>query len=109
MNHRIDPLEAHNDTLMERLERALIAGRLNRRGFIRAATAAGFGSLGLSALADELDIEALLLEMERLHNHIADLGALCNDVGHSVLNAHALRIRETLLRLNAHTIREAMA
>ena len=46
-------------------------------------------------------IRALLLELERLHNHTADLGALCNDVGHSVLHAHALRIRETLLRLNA--------
>ena len=55
MNHRIEPLAAPNDTLMERLERALIAGRLNRRSFIRAATAAGFGSLGINALADELD------------------------------------------------------
>jgi Ni,Fe-hydrogenase III large subunit/NADH:ubiquinone oxidoreductase subunit C len=44
---------------------------------------------------------ALLLELERLHNHVTDLGALCNDVGHSVLHAHALRIREALLRLNA--------
>ncbi|MCC2274295.1 NADH-quinone oxidoreductase subunit C [Streptomyces sp. ET3-23] len=43
---------------------------------------------------------ALLLELERLHNHVADLGALCNDVGHSVLNSQALRVRETLLRLN---------
>jgi len=43
---------------------------------------------------------ALLLELERLHNHVADLGALCNDVGHSILNAHAQRIREHLLRLN---------
>ncbi|MFD9903628.1 NADH-quinone oxidoreductase subunit C [Streptomyces sp. NPDC059063] len=46
---------------------------------------------------------ALLLELERLHNHVADLGMLCNDVGHSVLNAHAQRIREQLLRLNAET------
>ncbi|MBL7489787.1 formate hydrogenase, partial [Frankia sp. AgB1.9] len=38
---------------------------------------------------------------ERLHNHVADLGALCNDVGHSVLHAHAGRLRERLLRLNA--------
>ena len=60
MKHRIDPMEAQNDTLMERLERALIAGRMNRRGFIRAATAAGFGSLGLSALADELDALSLI-------------------------------------------------
>ncbi|UWE11078.1 hydrogenase large subunit [Actinacidiphila bryophytorum] len=46
---------------------------------------------------------ALLLEMERVDNHVADLGALCNDVGHSVLNAHAQRIREQLLRLNQQT------
>ncbi|MFF4602901.1 NADH-quinone oxidoreductase subunit C [Streptomyces sp. NPDC001339] len=43
---------------------------------------------------------ALLLELERLHNHTADLGMLCNDVGHSILNAHAQRVREQLLRLN---------
>ena len=44
---------------------------------------------------------AILLELERLYNHITDIGALCNDVGHGILNAHALRIREPLLRLNA--------
>ncbi|MGC0336732.1 NADH-quinone oxidoreductase subunit C [Streptomyces sp. SLBN-8D4] len=43
---------------------------------------------------------ALLLELERIHNHVADLGMLCNDVGHGILNAHAQRIREQLLRLN---------
>ncbi|KWW98623.1 NADH dehydrogenase (Ubiquinone) 30 kDa subunit [Carbonactinospora thermoautotrophica] len=46
-------------------------------------------------------LRAILLELERLYNHVGDIGALCNDVGHSVLHAHALRIRETLLRLNA--------
>ncbi|MEU6260856.1 NADH-quinone oxidoreductase subunit C [Streptomyces sp. NPDC047043] len=43
---------------------------------------------------------AMLLELERVHNHIADLGMLCNDVGHGILNAHAQRVREQLLRLN---------
>ncbi|MGP4050186.1 hydrogenase large subunit [Streptomyces sp. 2A115] len=43
---------------------------------------------------------AMLLELERLHNHVADLGMLCNDVGHGILNAHAQRVREQLLRLN---------
>ena len=42
----------------------------------------------------------ILLELERLYNHITDIGALCNDVGHSILNAHAGRIREQLLRIN---------
>jgi len=34
---------------------------------------------------------------------VGDLGALCNDVGHSILNTHALRIKESLLRLNKDT------
>jgi Ni,Fe-hydrogenase III large subunit/Ni,Fe-hydrogenase III component G len=48
-------------------------------------------------------MRGLLLELERLYNHIGDIGALCNDVGHSILNAHALRIKETLLRVNKDT------
>jgi Ni,Fe-hydrogenase III large subunit/Ni,Fe-hydrogenase III component G len=46
-------------------------------------------------------LRAMLLELERLYNHVSDLGALCNDVGYGILNAHALRVREELLRLNA--------
>jgi Ni,Fe-hydrogenase III large subunit/Ni,Fe-hydrogenase III component G len=58
-------------------------------------------ALGIRVPAAARRARAVLLELERLYNHIGDIGALCNDVGHSVLNAHALRIRETLLRLNA--------
>ncbi|MFC0506415.1 NADH-quinone oxidoreductase subunit C [Micromonospora costi] len=46
---------------------------------------------------------AALLELERLHNHVSDIGAICNDVGYGIVNAHAQRIRERLLRLNKHT------
>lgn len=46
-------------------------------------------------------LRALLVELERLYNHVTDLGALANDVGFSLANAHAQRIREQLLRLNA--------
>lgn len=55
MNIRSDTHSAPNDGLLEHLERALIAGRLSRRGFIRAAAATGFGAAGINALADELD------------------------------------------------------
>ena len=44
---------------------------------------------------------ALLVELERLYNHAADLGALANDVAFALANAHAQRIRERLLRINA--------
>ena len=48
-------------------------------------------------------LRALVLELERLYNHAADVGALANDVGFSLANAHAQRIREQLLRINAAT------
>lgn len=75
-------------------------------------TAVGHGLAYCRAIEDALRIQvpdqaqrmrAILLEMERLYNHVGDIGALCNDVGHAVLNAHALRIKEVLLRLNKET------
>lgn len=45
-------------------------------------------------------LRGILLELERLYNHVTDIGALCNDVGHGILNNHALRIREQLMRIN---------
>jgi Ni,Fe-hydrogenase III large subunit/Ni,Fe-hydrogenase III component G len=56
---------------------------------------------GLAVPAEGQRLRALLLELERMYNHVADLGALANDVGYGIANAHALRIRERLLRLNA--------
>lgn len=44
-----------NQTLLDRLEHALIAGRISRRGFMRAAAAAGLAGSSLHVLADELD------------------------------------------------------
>jgi Ni,Fe-hydrogenase III large subunit/Ni,Fe-hydrogenase III component G len=57
-------------------------------------------ALRLEVPAAATRMRAILLELERLYNHIGDIGALCNDVGHGILNTHALRIKETLLRLN---------
>jgi Ni,Fe-hydrogenase III large subunit/Ni,Fe-hydrogenase III component G len=60
-------------------------------------------ALGVEVADTDLVLRAVLLELERIHNHVADLGALANDVGYSIINAHALRLRETLLRLNKQT------
>jgi len=46
-------------------------------------------------------VRGALLELERLYNHVADIGALCNDVGFGLAHAWALDLRERLLRLNA--------
>jgi Ni,Fe-hydrogenase III large subunit/Ni,Fe-hydrogenase III component G len=58
---------------------------------------------GTPVTEEAIRIRALLLELERLHNHAADVGALCNDVAHGVLHSHAQRVRESLLRINAET------
>jgi Ni,Fe-hydrogenase III large subunit len=50
---------------------------------------------------DGARLRVLLLELERLYNHVADIGALCNDVGYGLAQARALTLRERLLRLNA--------
>nr|WP_238361409.1 NADH-quinone oxidoreductase subunit C [Actinopolymorpha pittospori] len=58
-------------------------------------------ALGLPVTTAVSRVRAMLLELERIHNHVADIGALCNDVGYGILNGHAQHIREQLLRSNA--------
>ncbi len=58
-------------------------------------------ALGVTVPDDVHRLRALLVELERLYNHVADLGALANDVGFGLANVHAQRIREQLLRINA--------
>ncbi len=45
-------------------------------------------------------LRVILLEMERLYNHVADFGMIANDTGYAVGHSHCFRIRERLLRLN---------
>jgi Ni,Fe-hydrogenase III large subunit len=60
-------------------------------------------ALGITMSEPAHRLRALVLELERLYNHAADVGSLANDVGFSLANAHALRIREELLRINNAT------
>jgi len=45
-------------------------------------------------------LRVVLQELERLYNHVADVGAICTDTGFAIANAHAMRLREDVLRLN---------
>ena len=58
---------------------------------------------GIAASPDEGLLRTMLLEMERLYNHVGDVGAMCNDVSFAVANARAQVLRERLLRLNELT------
>ncbi len=72
-------------------------------------TAVGHSLAYVMAVEDALDIDvdertraarALLLEAERLYNHVSDLGAIANDVGYGIAHTHTQRLRESLLRHN---------
>jgi Ni,Fe-hydrogenase III large subunit/Ni,Fe-hydrogenase III component G len=45
-------------------------------------------------------MRTILLELERVYNHVADIGAISTDVGFVVANAHAGRLREMALGVN---------
>lgn len=49
-----------------------------------------------------LFIRTILLELERIYNHVADIGAIATDVAFVVANAHAMQVKEHVLQLNEH-------
>src|SRR5207247_9747336 len=45
-------------------------------------------------------LRSVCLELERIYNHIADIGAIATDVAFVVANMQAMRLKERMLRLN---------
>jgi Ni,Fe-hydrogenase III large subunit len=43
-------------------------------------------------------LRALLSELERLANHLGDIGAICNDASFTLIHAHCSVLRESVLR-----------
>lgn len=62
--------------------------------FARAVEAA----LGIEAPTRAVWLAALMAELERLANHLGDIGAICNDASFSLMHAHCSILREYVLR-----------
>ncbi|MBI4663017.1 MAG: NADH-quinone oxidoreductase subunit C [Verrucomicrobia bacterium] len=45
-------------------------------------------------------LRTICLELERIYNHIADIGAICTDVAFVTAHMHAMRLKEHVLRAN---------
>jgi Ni,Fe-hydrogenase III large subunit len=65
--------------------------------FARAAEAA----LKAEAPPRAVWLRALMAELERLANHLGDIGAICNDAAFGIMHAHCAVLREAVLRANA--------
>jgi Ni,Fe-hydrogenase III large subunit len=62
--------------------------------FARAVEAA----LGLEPPTRAAWLRALMAELERIANHLGDIGAICNDASFSLIHAHCGILREQVLR-----------
>ena len=45
-------------------------------------------------------LRSFFLELERLHNHLGDVGAICNDTAYALPHAHCARMKERIMQLN---------
>jgi len=65
--------------------------------FARAVEAA----LGWEVPARGAWLRGLFAELERMANHMGDIGAICNDASFTILHANFAMLRERILRVNA--------
>ncbi|GAB2178324.1 hydrogenase large subunit [Dongia sp. agr-C8] len=80
---------------------ARLAGRISgdstvayQLAFARAVEAA----LGTEAPPRAAWLRALMAELERMANHLGDIGAICNDASFAIMHAHCGALRERVLR-----------
>ena len=83
---------------------AKLAGRVSGDSTVAYATAfaqAVEAAVGIEAPRRALWLRALMLELERIANHLGDIGAICNDASFAIMLAHCGILRERVLRAAA--------
>jgi Ni,Fe-hydrogenase III large subunit len=82
-------------------EAAPIAARISGDSTVAYAIAfarAVESALGAAPPPRAVWLAALMAELERLANHLGDVGAICNDAAFALLHAHCAMLRERVLR-----------
>jgi Ni,Fe-hydrogenase III large subunit len=80
---------------------ARLAGRTSGDSTVAYALAfaqAAEAALGVAAPARAQWLRALMAELERIANHLGDIGAICNDAAFALMHAHCGVLRERVLR-----------
>lgn len=83
---------------------ARLAGRVSGDSTVAYAFAfalAAEAALGVAAPARAQWLRGVMAELERLANHLGDIGAICNDAAFAILHAHFGILRERVLRAAA--------
>jgi Ni,Fe-hydrogenase III large subunit len=80
---------------------AKLAGRVSGDSTVAYAIAfarAVEAAQGLTPPPRAVWLRALMAELERIANHVGDIGAICNDASFSLMHAHCSILREEVLR-----------
>jgi Ni,Fe-hydrogenase III large subunit len=80
---------------------ARLAGRISGDSTIAYAIAfarAVEAAIGIELPARAHWLRALMAELERIANHLGDIGAVCNDASFALMHAHCAVLRERVLR-----------
>ena len=80
---------------------AKLAGRVSGDSTVAYAIAyarAVEDALGIAAPPRAAALRAVMAEMERIANHLGDVGAICNDASFTIILAHCAMLREGVLR-----------
>jgi Ni,Fe-hydrogenase III large subunit len=80
---------------------AKLAGRVSGDSTVAYALAfarAVEAALGIELAPRAVWLRALMAELERIANHLGDIGAICNDASFSLMHAHCGVLREHVLR-----------
>jgi Ni,Fe-hydrogenase III large subunit len=82
---------------------ARLAGRLSGDSTVAYALAfarAVEAALGVEAPPRAVHLRAIMAELERIANHIGDVGAICNDASFGIMHAYCGVLRERVLRFS---------
>ncbi|HVO03287.1 MAG TPA: hypothetical protein VMT54_13865 [Candidatus Cybelea sp.] len=83
---------------------AKLAGRVSGDSTVAygwALAAAAEAALNVAPPPRALHLRAIMAELERIANHLGDIGAVCNDCSFVIMLAHCSALRETVLRAAA--------
>jgi Ni,Fe-hydrogenase III large subunit len=83
---------------------ALLAGRTSGDSTVAYAIAfarAVEAALGVAVPQRAVCLRAVMAELERIANHLGDIGAVCNDAAFALMHAHCGVLRERVLRTAA--------
>ncbi len=90
---------------------ARIAGRISGDSTVAYALAfalAAERAAGITAPPRAVWLRALAAEIERVANHLGDVGAICNDAAFALMHAHCAALREQVLRAAATCCRHRL-